>query len=88
LLAGNAFEATFAQKNSFHAAQRHGIQKASLYVEGIMTKMKKILLSVAGLLCLAPFATPAGAQVVVRVGPRYHHHYYHHRYYHHHCYHC
>ncbi len=53
-----------------------------------MTKMKKILLSVAGLLCLAPFATPAGAQVVVRVGPRYHHHYYHHRYYHHHCYHC
>jgi hypothetical protein len=49
--------------------------------------MKKILLSVAaGLMLLAPFAAaPASAQVVVRVGPRYHHHHYyrHHHYYHH-----
>jgi hypothetical protein len=57
--------------------------------------MKKFLLTLVVFLFTLPFAaTPkADAQVVVQVGPRYHHHYYHHRYYHHryyhhHCYHC
>jgi hypothetical protein len=53
------------------------------------TPMKKFLFSLAaGLMLLLPMAAPkADAQVVVRVGPRYHHHYYHHAYYRHHYYH-
>jgi hypothetical protein len=38
------------------------------------------ILGLSMLFALGPMATPADAQVVVRVGPQ--HHYYHHRYYH------
>jgi hypothetical protein len=46
--------------------------------------MKKILLGIVAVLAfmVPAVGSKASAQVVVRVGPRYHHPYYHHRYYH------
>ena len=46
--------------------------------------MKKYLLGLLLLLFLAPFATPANAQVVISVGHTNHRHYHHPHHYHHH----
>ena len=47
------------------------------------TRLITFILGLSMLFAIGPMATPAEAQVVVRVGPqhRYYHHY-HHRYYH------